>query len=162
MVRVLNSWWAALVVYLLAVTGSAVLLIKLSSVVANQVAVLAQPYLDNSPPKLSLIQRRRIDAALALPPLPGRERPQIIAPEAPSTSAIIIAARLDVAEKEGFEPALAAAADTGVALKTYSQPSSIATRATKLSSPSSKLRHAALTTRDIFNRSFGVITVAAN
>ena len=65
MVQALNKLWVALVVYLLATAGSALLIVKLSSVIADQAVVLAQPYLDNSPPKVSLIEQRRIDASLA-------------------------------------------------------------------------------------------------
>ena len=70
MVRVSINRWAGIAVYLLAITGISLLGTKLSSVVAQQAIVLALPHLDNGPPKLSLIEKRRIDAALAAQPLP--------------------------------------------------------------------------------------------
>ena len=59
MVQIPINQWAGIAVYLLAITGISVLGTKLSSVVAEQTIVLALPYLDNGPPKLSLIEQRR-------------------------------------------------------------------------------------------------------
>jgi hypothetical protein len=162
MVRAFNKQWSGLLIYLLAITGSALLVTKLSSVVVEQLVVLAQPYLDNSPPKLSLVQQRRIDTTLALPPLPGRERRRVTALEAPSVSPAIIAARLDLAEKEDFEAASPVASDTDAAFKADSEPSSIAARATKLRIVRLSSKYATVSANHIFNRSFGVFTVAAN
>src|ERR1700730_12081006 len=86
---------AGLVIYLLAITGISSLIDKLSSLVAEQAWVIALPYLDNSPPKLSLIERRRIDAMQAAQPLPEGARRRVAALEAPSMPANIFAARLD-------------------------------------------------------------------
>jgi hypothetical protein len=163
MVQALNNLWVALVVYLLATTGSALLIVKLSSVVADQVVVLAQPYLDNSPPKVSLIEQRRIDAPLADPPLAKQERTQAAGLDAHPVPPPIMAARLDLAEKENLELAPGVASESGGVFKADSQPSSIATRVAKHRIARSNSRYAAVTTtRDIFNRSFGVFTVAAN
>jgi hypothetical protein len=70
MVRVSINRWAGTVVYLLAITWIGLLGTKLSSVVAQRAIVLALPHLDNGPPKPSLIEKRRIYAALAAQPLP--------------------------------------------------------------------------------------------
>ena len=51
MVQALNDRWAALIVYLLVTTGSAVVVVKLSSIVADEAMSLAQPYLDNRAPQ---------------------------------------------------------------------------------------------------------------
>ena len=83
MVQVSINRWAGIAVYLLAITGISLLGTKLSSVVAQQAIVLALPHLDNGPPKLSLIEKRRIDAALAVPPPPAGARRRVIALEHP-------------------------------------------------------------------------------
>ena len=154
-------------IYLLAITGIGLLGTKLSSVVAEQVIVLALPHLDNGPSKLSLIERRRIDTTLAIPPLPMRARARVITLEAPSMPAHVLAARLDLAEREDLQTAssfhVASSADGS--LEPDSHPSSIAARVydyeiRRTVSPSS--RHASVSTRDIFNRSFGVLSVASN
>jgi hypothetical protein len=162
MVQVLNNRSATLVVYLLVNTGSASLVVKLSAIEADELVVLAQPYLDNSPPRLSLIQQRRIDATLAVPPLPNRGRTWVAALGESPTAPAILAAGLDVAEKENVEATPAVASQTDSAVNADSQPSSIATRETKRRIARSISGHAAVATRDIFNRSFGVFTVAAN
>jgi hypothetical protein len=79
MVQALNDQWAALIAYLLVTTGSAVVVVKLSSIAADEAMSLAQPYLDNRVPKLSLIQQRRIDATLTIPPLANRDRTKVAA-----------------------------------------------------------------------------------
>jgi hypothetical protein len=161
-VQALNKLWVALVVYLLATTGSALLIVKLSSVVADQVVALAQPYLDNSPPKVSLIEQRRIDALLAAPPLDKQDRTQVSGVDARPVPPASIVARQVLAEEENLEVAPAVASETDSVFKADSQPSSIATRVTKHRIARSNSTYAAVTTRDIFNRSFGVFTVAAN
>jgi hypothetical protein len=160
MVQVLSNQWASLVVYLFVITGSALLVVKLSAIEADELVVLAQPYLNNSPPKLSLIQRRRIDATLAVPPLPNRDRTRVAALGASPITPAILAAGLDVAEKDAPTPAVASQTDSAV--DADSQPSSIATRETKRRIARSFSGDVGVTTRDIFNRSFGVFTVAAN
>jgi hypothetical protein len=162
MVQVPSNRWAGVVVYFLAITGIGLVVTKLSSIVANQAIVLALPHLDNSPPKLSLIQQRRIDATLAIPPLAQRERTWVAALDASPVAPALIAARLDRAEKEDLVAAPAVATESEGVFRADSQPSSIATRATKHQIARSNSRYAAVTTRDIFNQSFGVITVAAN
>ena len=49
---------AGIIIYLLTITGTALLATKLSSVVAEQTIVLALPHLDNRLPKLSLSEHR--------------------------------------------------------------------------------------------------------
>ena len=148
MVQALNSLWAALIVYLLATTGSALVIVKLSSLVADQVVVLAQSYLDNSPPKLSLIQQRRIDATPAVPPLAKQERTRVAALGTSPMAPAILAARLDLAEKENFEAAPAVASESDGVFKANSQSSPLATRVTKHRIARSNSRYAAVTTRD--------------
>ena len=177
MVQVPINQCAGIVIYLLAMTGISLLGAKLSSVVANHAMVLVLPHLDNGSPKLSLIGRRRIDATLAIPPLPQRARTRVITLKAPSTPAAILAARLDLAEKEDLiESAsftyVASAADGS--LEPSSDPSSITARVNsyemtsssadrqKFRTVRSKSKYTAVTARDVFNRSFGVLSVAAN
>ena len=145
---------AGIVIYLLAITGISLFATKLSSVVAEQASVLALPYLDDSPPKLSLIERRRIEAMQAAQPLPEGARRRVAALEAPSAPAGIFAARLDLAEREdGLETAA----------------STLVTSYSSLTGPGERsrvrIKHSMrtdLSAGDIFNRSFGVLTVAAN
>ena len=177
MVHVPINQCAGIVIYLLAITGISLVGVKLLSVVANQGMALALPHLDNAPPKLSLIEQRRIDATMAIPPLREQARTQVITLEAPSMPATIFAARLDLAEKEDLiESAsftfVGSAADGS--LEPSSHPSSIAApvdsyematgsaHRPKFRTARSKSKYAAVTTRDVFNRSFGVLCVAAN
>jgi hypothetical protein len=56
----------AAIAYLIAITGLGVLTLKLSSLLATQAIVLAQPYLlDDSPCMHSLIEQRRMAAQVA-------------------------------------------------------------------------------------------------
>ena len=106
MVRVPINQWAALLVYLSAITGISLLGTELSSLVADQAIGLTLPHLDNGPPKLSLIERRRIATTLAIPPLPMGARARVITLEAPSMPAHVLAARLDLAERKTLKPPL--------------------------------------------------------
>jgi hypothetical protein len=85
--------------------------------VAEQTIVLALPHLDNGPPKLSLIEQRRIEAARAAQPLPEGARRRVTALETPSMVSNILAARLDLSEKEDLieptSPTHVAPADGG-------------------------------------------------
>jgi hypothetical protein len=135
--------------------------------VADQAIGLALPHLDNGPPKLSLIERRRIDTTLAIPPLPMRARARVITLKAPATPAHVLAARLDLAEREDLETASSSqvASSADGSLEPDSHPSSVAARVYDYEirrTVRSGSRHAAISTRDIFNRSFGVLSVAAN
>ena len=168
MVQVPIKLWAGVAIYLLAITGISLLGMKLSSLVAEQAIVLALPHLDNRPPKLPLVEQRRIDAKLAVPPLPTGARARLTALEEPSTPANLLAARLDRAEREDLietaSSTLLASATDG-SLEPTSQPSSFAARVygyemTRFRTPSS--RYADVSARDVFNRSFGVLSVAAN
>ncbi len=168
MVQVPISQCTGIAIYLLAITGIGLSGTKLSWVVAEQAVILALPHLDNSPPKLSLMERRSIDAALAVPLRPSEVRNRVAALEAPPTTAKFLAARLDLVEKEDLvEPAspthIASAADGS--LRPNSQPSSIAVRVYSYEmrrTARSNSRHAAASAGEVFNRSFGVISVAAD
>lgn len=153
---VLNTWWAGLIAYLLGAIGVTVLAIQLFGLVLVHAIVLAWPHLHAGPSKLSLIQQRRIDAALALPPSPTTS--QVVAREVPTVPPGILAAQLDLSEKEDSAMGLAEVA----AFELHSEPSSNAMEATKLRVAGSHSRYTQSTAADIFNRSFGVITTAAN
>jgi hypothetical protein len=100
-VQVPSNQWTRVVVYLLAITAICLLATKLSLVVAKQALALALPYLENGPPKLSLIDQRHTDATLAvsLPPVGAKTR--VITLGAAPMPANILAARLDLAETDG-------------------------------------------------------------
>ena len=72
---------AAVLIYLLAITGITLLGLKLSSALAEQAMILALPHLDNGSPKRSLIEQRRLDAMFAVPPLPGGATTRVAALE---------------------------------------------------------------------------------
>ncbi len=158
MAQVFNKRWAGLVIYFLAIAGTTFLVAQLSTRVMVQAMALARPYLEAAPPKLSLIQQRRIDAALALPPSPVQATTFIVATEVPPVRPGILAAQLDLAEKGDLAPAFPEVA----AYELQADPSSIATEPRKLRVAQSRSRSSLLTTRDIFNRSFGVLTAAAD
>ena len=158
MAQVFNKPGAGLIIYFLAIAGPTFLAAQLSTLVLTQAIVLARPYLESGPPKLSLIQQRRIDAALALPPSPKQATNVIVATEVPPVRPGIFAAQLDLAERED----LATAFPEVAAYKLEAEPSSIATEPRKLRIAHSNPRYSLLTARDIFNRSFGVLTATAN
>ena len=108
--------------------------------------ILALPHLENGPPKRSLIEQRRLDAMFAVPPLLGRATTRVAAFEPPSTPASILATRLDLAEREDDTP-----------LTSYSSFIASTGEPSRM-----RITHSDLSARDIFNRSFGVLTVAAN
>ena len=155
-------------IYLVAMTTVSLLSVKLASVIAEQAIVVALPHLNNSPPnKLSLIEQRRIEAMLSIQPLSEDDRKRIAALAPPD----VFAGRLDfIQRKDLTEPAsparLASAGDN--LPEPASQPSSITTRLhsyeTRISYPRkgrgtrSSSRYADVTARDIFNRSFGVLS----
>jgi len=100
-VRVLNSWFAGVTLYLLTILGIALLTVKLSSVLATQAIALTEPYLlSNCPCLPSLIEQRRMAAQDATPMMADRTRTQVTSLEAPSVSADVLAAQMDLAEKE--------------------------------------------------------------
>jgi hypothetical protein len=141
---------AAVFIYLFSITGICLLEWKLSLALAEEVMIIALPHLDNGPLKPSLMEQRRLDAMFAVPPLPSEATTRVPALEAPSMPASILAARLDVAETEGsalpftpYSPHFASPGEPSRLRLTHS-------------------RHADLSAGDIFNRSFGVLTVAAN
>jgi hypothetical protein len=157
-VEVLYRRWAGLMVYFLGVAGTIFVVAKLSSLILVHTIVLASPLLESTPPRLSLIQQRRIDAALALPPSQDQATLHVAPSEVPTVPLAIYAAQLDVAERED-----STAVPQVAAFERESEPSSIATgperlrRVAHLSGPKYTL-----TPADIFNRSFGVITVSFN
>ena len=151
--------WVGLVTYLLAMAGTIFLGTKLLPLVAVNTIELAQPYLDSGPPKVSLIEQRQTDSALALPPSHYQERAHVVTIQVPSAAPAILAAQLDLAEKDGLTTTLA---KTDAAVAPASKSSSIAIVVTKFRVARSHTEYPVVTTRDIFNRSFGVMTVAAN
>ena len=159
--QVLNKWWALLIVYFLTITGTIFFVSELSTLVVVHAIEMAQSDIKTSPPKLSLIQQRQRDAALALPP-PTKQAAQIAPVDVPPVPVAIYAAQLDLAEMADV-----AIAPQVAAFMLEAEPSSIAseripTERKKVRVAKSEGRHSLLTTRDIFNRSFGVITAAAN
>lgn len=152
--QVLNTWWAGLIAYVLGAVGVTLFAVQLSGVILVQAIVLARPYLECSPPKLSLIQQRRIDAALALPPSYELTATHVMATEAPRVPPEILAAQLDLSEQEDPAVVLPVVA----AFELHSEPSFIAA----IRVARKRLKCAQLTAADVFNRSFGVFTTAAN
>ena len=139
---------AAVLLYLLAITGISLLGMKLSSVVVEPAMILALPHLENGPLQRSLIEQRRLDAMFAVPPLPGRATIRVTALEAPSRPANILATSLDLAERADVTP-----------LTSYSSftPSKVQPSRVRVT----RSRPDDVSAGDIFNRSFGVLTVAA-
>ena len=115
--------WVGLVTYLLVIAGTIFLGTKLLPLVAVKTIEVAQPYLDSGPPKVSLIEQRQIDSALALPPSHYQERVHVVRIEVPSAAPAILAAQLDLAEKNGLTTTLA---ETEAAVGPVSESSSIA------------------------------------
>jgi hypothetical protein len=92
---------AAVLIYLLAVTGIGLLMVKLSSVLATQAIALTQPYfLENCPCMPSLVEQRRMAAQAAAPLTVEGTETKVTALEAPSISIDVLAAQMDLAEKE--------------------------------------------------------------
>jgi hypothetical protein len=162
---------AAVVTYLFAMAGFGLLLVELSSVLATQAIALSQPYFLHGPRKPSLIEQRRMEAMLAVQP-PREEITRTTLSELPSLPANILAAQLDLAEKEKEDTASSTRVESTAYGSPASQPSSIPTRVygyemttgsakrPKLRTAHSNSSYAAVAARDVFNRSFGVLTVA--
>jgi hypothetical protein len=153
----------------MAVVG--LLIMRLSSVLATQAIALSQLYLPNSPRTPSLIEQRRLEAMLAAQP-PGGEVTRIDLSEPPTLPANILAAQLDLAERDPASSTRFASFVEGSPEPTL-QSSSIATsvysyETTSGSGNRPKLRTlrshstAAVSARDVFNRNFGVLSMAAN
>jgi hypothetical protein len=164
MVQAFDKLWVGLVTYFLVIAGAISLGTQLLSVVAVNTIELAQPYLDSGMPRISLIEQRQIDSAVALPRSHYQERVHVVTIEAPSAAPAILAAQLDLAETNGLTTTLA---ETDAAVGPVSESASIAIAATKFRVTRSRVTRShpedpVVTTRDIFNRSFGVLTVAAN
>jgi hypothetical protein len=112
-VRVDINRCAGVMVYLLAIGGTALLTVKLSSVLATQAIVLTQPYfLDNCPCLPSLIEQRRMAAEVAAPPMAEGVKERVATLDTPSISVDVLAAQMDLAEKEDLAPAAEATLET--------------------------------------------------
>ena len=97
---------AGVIVYVLAIVGTPLLTLKLSSVLATQAIALTQPYfLDNCPCLPTLVEQRRIASAGAQPPTTEGPEKHVAALEAPSLSVDVLAAQMDLAEQENLAPA---------------------------------------------------------
>jgi hypothetical protein len=156
MVQVLNKRWTGPIIYCLGVLGVISFIALLAPVVLIHTIVLARPHLEGSlPPPLSLIQRRQLDAALSQPPSANPATPLIPA-EVPREPLGLYAAELDVAEEQ--EQRLPAVA----AFELEPEPSSVATEPKILRVAHAETGFRDMSARDIFNRSFGVLTTAAN
>jgi hypothetical protein len=102
-----------LIVYVLAIGGTGLLTVKLSSVLATQAIALTQPYfLDNCPCLPSLVEQRRMAADVAQPPMTEGVKERVSALEAPSISVDTLAAQMDLAEQESLAPATEAKPET--------------------------------------------------
>jgi hypothetical protein len=154
-VKVLNTRWGGLIAYFLGMTGTILVVAKLSVVVFIYAIVLARPYLEG-PRRVSLIQQRRIDAALALPP--SRVTNYVAPSEVPAVPTGAFAAQLDLAEKQN-PVILLFASTTDSESNPTSEPSSIAGRSAKVRV--ARTNSGYVSANDIFNRSFGVLTVAS-
>ena len=151
--------WVGLVAYLLVIAGTIFLGTKLLPLVAVNTIELAQPYLNSGPPKLSLIEQRQINSALALPPSHYQERAHVVTIEVPSAAPAILATQLDLAERYGLTTTLP---ETDTAVGPVSNlPPSQSWRG-KFRVARSHPKHPVVNAGDIFNRSFGVMTVVAN
>jgi len=157
MVEVLNKRWAGPIIYCLGVFGLTSFIALLSPIVLVHTIVLASPHLEGSrASSLSLIQRRQMDAALSQPPSPNPATP-LVPTEVPKEPLGLYATELDIAEKQEPQrpPAVAA-------FELESEPSSVATEQNKLRVARAETGFRDMSARDIFNRSFGVLTAAAN
>jgi hypothetical protein len=132
--------------------------VKLSTLILVQSVGLVQLLLGSVPPKLSLIQQRKIDAAMALPPTPGAVSSIVSPADGPTVPPGIFAAQLDLAE-EHYPTILLFTSAVDLELKPTSESSSIAARSNKVRVARVNFRY--VSTNDIFNRSFGVFTVAS-
>jgi hypothetical protein len=118
-VRVDINRCAGVMVYLLAIGGTSLLTVKLSSVLATQAIALTQPYfLDNCPCLPSLIEQRRMAAEVVAPPMAEGVKERVAALETPSISVDVLAAQMDLAEKEDLAPAPEATPDTMLPTRT--------------------------------------------
>jgi len=155
--EVLNKRWAGPIIYCLGVLGGSFFIALLAPVVLIHMIVVARPHLEGSlPPPLSLIQRRQRDAAFSLPPSPNPATP-LVPTEVPREPLGLYAAELDVAEEQERQrpPSVAA-------FELESEPSSVATGRKTLRVARAETGSRDMSARDIFNRSFGVLTAAAN
>ena len=92
---------AGVLIYLVAMAGTGLLTVMLVSVLATQAIALAQPYfMDNSPRRPSRIEQRRIAVQAAAAPLAERTKTTVTALVEPSISYDVLAAQMDLAEKE--------------------------------------------------------------
>ena len=108
--RVPISRRTAVIVYLLAIAGVGILTLKLVSLLASQAIALTQPYfLDNCPCMPSLIEQRRIAAQIDAPAMAERTENRVAALATPSIPVDVLAAQMDLAEREDLvRPTVAA------------------------------------------------------
>lgn len=103
--RVATIRSAVALIYLIAMAGTGLLTVALSSALATQTIALAEPYfLNNCPCKPSLVEQRRMAAKAVIPPQVERMRPRVTALVAPSISYHALAVQMDLAEKEDSPP----------------------------------------------------------
>ena len=106
---------AGVIAYVLAIGGTGLLTLKLSSVLATQAIALTQPYfLDNCPCLPSLIEQRRMAAEFAVPPMVDGAKERVAALEAPSISVDVLAAQIIRAVAASARPAVLVAHSLGV------------------------------------------------
>jgi hypothetical protein len=96
------SGFGAVLAYFFAMIGIGLLALKLSSLLATQAIALTEPYLLNNCPCMpSLVEQRLIAEQNAAPPTYEETKTKVTALEAPSISFDVLAAQIDLAEKEG-------------------------------------------------------------
>ena len=99
--RVATIRSAVALIYLIAMTGTGLLTVVLSSALATQTIALAQPYfLSNCPCRPSLVEQRRKAAQAVVSRQAGRTTARVTALVAPSISYDALAVQMDLAEKE--------------------------------------------------------------
>lgn len=103
--RVATIRSAGALIYLIAMAGTGLLTVMLSSALAIQTIALAQPYfLDDCPCRPSLVEQRRIAAQAVGSRQAERTTPRVTALVAPSISYDALAVQMDFAEKEDSPP----------------------------------------------------------
>jgi hypothetical protein len=140
--RVLANKWTGIAVYLASVVGAFILCAHLSHHVAKQAVALALPYMpEETPRQITLVERRQIEAAHTTHVLRTASETNEYVLAAPATPPQILAAQLDLAEKEDL--------------------SSVQPAPRRARSTSRRVAPPVLSAADIFGRRFGVLTVAS-
>ena len=95
------SGCAAVAGYFVAMMAIGVFALKLSSVLATQAIALTEPYFLNDCPCMpSLVEQRLIAEQITAPPTHEATKTKVTALESPSNSIDVLAAQMDLAEKE--------------------------------------------------------------